>query len=345
MRPALVALALLPLLPSMTGCPTEDPPPVDTDTAVQQDTVADTTADVPTADTPADPGVDAGPVTLAGPCSLATRYGGFLVQSDDLFGYVDGAVSNGVIPVTILEEVGVEGDCKLLKRNNPFCSPPCGPGDTCDFDGSCITFPEPQDLGTVTLDGLVDGTISMDPVQPGNTYFNTSVPNPPFAPGAALTLRTGASGTWGAQVLHGVGFEPLSLGTDTEWSVAQATPLTITWTPPSDTESPARVALMLNIDQHGNSPYNLVCEFDDTGSAEIPASLIDQLLTAGVSGFPNGSLTRRTVDSAQVGDGCMEFVVGALAVPDVRVTGHTPCNSTNDCPSGQTCNVPINTCE
>ena len=107
---------------------------------------------------------------------------------------------------------------------------------------------------------------------------------------------------------------------------------------------PAVVRVDVNIDQHGNSPVVLQCDFPDTGSAVISAALVDALLTSGVSGYPNGRISRRTVDSAPVGDGCMEFIVASPRGPDVRVIGHTPCKSDTDCPEGETCNVAVETC-
>ncbi len=100
------------------------------------------------------------------------------------------------------------------------------------------------------------------------------------------------------------------------------------------------------IDQHGNSPVALLCTFADAGTGIVPGALIDQLLTAGVSGFPNGTLRRQTIDSTTLDAGCVELVVGLTREPEgVSVAGHVPCQSTADCPPGLTCNVPIETCQ
>ena len=91
---------------------------------------------------------------LRGPCALADRVGGFSVAMEEIYTAFSGSVADGVVPVTVLEQVGGEGDCVLLRRNNPFCDPPCSPGQTCDFDGSCIPYPVNQDVGTVSVSGL-----------------------------------------------------------------------------------------------------------------------------------------------------------------------------------------------
>ncbi len=108
----------------------------------------------------------------------------------------------------------------------------------------------------------------------------------------------------------------------------------------------SHVYMLVNIDQHGASPLNLVCEVADTGSAVIPATVMDELLASGVSGFPNGQLIRRTVDSVPIGDvGCMELRIASPREPDVRVAGHTHCKSDLDCLTGQTCTLLIETCQ
>lgn len=282
-----------------------------------------------------------GDVPLRGACPLAERYGGFLVEAQSEYSFVDGAVADGVLPITVLETTLVAGPCKLLRRNNPFCSPPCPAGDTCDHDGNCITFPEPQDLGTVTLEGLAV-PLQLEPFQPGNSYFSTSVPHPVFVPGEVVRLSSTA-GHYGALELWGVGVHLLEVQEE-QWDLEEGQGLTIHWTaPPGDVRS--HVYLTVNIDQHGNSPVILACEFPDTGTATVEADSIQALIDAGISGFPNGWITRRTADSLALGDGCMDLLISSPFVPDVRISGHTPCKSSEDCPSGQTCNVAIETCQ
>jgi hypothetical protein len=117
----------------------------------------------------------------------------------------------------------------------------------------------------------------------------------------------------------------------------------VTWDAPA-ADARTRALLRLSIDQHGTTPVTLVCDFADTGVGEIPQTVIDELVAAGISGFPNGTLTRRTVDRQEVSDGCMEFQVALPVQQDVRVSGHIPCNVPMDCPLGQTCDLPTQTC-
>ncbi len=284
-------------------------------------------------------------VDLAGECPLANKWGRFVVSIFDIFSIVDGAVADGVVPITVLEEVGSDGSCVLLRRNNPFCNPPCDPDETCDFDGQCIPFPQNQDVGTVTIGGL-EQDVLMSPLPPGNNYFDTSLPNPAFQPGALIELNTGC-GAYDPVTLHGVGVEPLVL-LNPDWTVVQGQDLPIQWEPPTAALNPGQhVRVRLNIDQHGNTPVQMFCEFPDTGSASLPAVLVDQLMNFGVTGFPNATVTRRTVDSTTLSaGGCVEFEVSSPVDPNVLVDGYIPCiPGGSTCPSGMTCNDLTGLCE
>lgn len=328
------------LLLLLLGCdPAHQHPPPDTDEGPD--------TDVPTDDTDTDtevpePEGDPATVELAGSCPLEARFGGFLVALFDGYSIVDGSVADGIVPVSVLEQVAASGDCRLMKRNNPHCDPPCGHGETCDFDGSCIPFPANQDLGTVTIGGLGKPVI-MQPVGDGRNYFDTKLPHPVFEPGALVELRTGG-GAFEPAVLHGVGVEPLVL-VDTEWVLKDDEPLTFRWEPPSHEPARGHVHLRLNIDQHGVTPIQLFCELPDTGEATVAEELLAMLIQAGVTGFPNATVTRRTVDAAEVGEGCMDLTLASPVSPSVRVDGFTPCTKDADCPQGTTCNEALQICE
>lgn len=283
---------------------------------------------------------DPATIALTGACPLAQRLGGFVVAVDPEYSIVDGAVLDGVVPVTVLTEVTRVDDCQLLRKENPFCNPACAQDETCDFDGSCLPYPTEQDLGTVSILGL-SGKVEMTPLPPGARYFNTQLPHPAFEPGAFIELRAGG---WAGDItLHGVGVTPIILGEAT-WSLRAGEDLPIHWDVPEGLVR-SEVQLRLSIDQHGSSPMSLSCVFADDGVGLVPAVLIDGLLAAGISGFPSGVLSRQTADHADLNTGCMDFVVATPRVPNVRVDGSTPCNAQDDCPEGQTCNLELEICE
>lgn len=283
---------------------------------------------------------DPATIALRGPCELADRVGGFSVEAYHDYSIVEGKVANSVVPAAVRDVFAQEGDCRLLKRRSLFCTPTCETGTTCDVNGSCIDYPEQQNLGQVTIAGLKKD-IYMDPMQPGNTYFDTNLPHPAFSSGSLVQLRT-TTGTYGAMELNGVGMEPLEILGD-NWTIAQGQSLEVRWQTPTE-PGRAKVWLELTIDQHGSSPVSLDCQFEDDGEAEIPSSLIDEMYNLGVSGFPNGGLSRQTLDSLAISDGCIDFKVATPTRATVRVSGHIPCNNQDDCPSGLTCDTAQQTC-
>src|SRR5688572_17448593 len=86
--------------------------------------------------------------SLAGPCPLASRLGGFLVESGGVAPVVAGAVREGVLPLEVLDEGVADGACRILTRPQPFCDPACGDDEVCGLDDSCAPYPLEQPLGT-----------------------------------------------------------------------------------------------------------------------------------------------------------------------------------------------------
>ena len=285
---------------------------------------------------------DPAEVELAGACSLATDLGGFSVLVEDDQAGIDGAVADGVVPISVLEEIAAEGDCRLMRRNNPFCDPACEPGETCDFDGTCLPYPVNQDLGTVTITGLAS-PVAMEPVFPGNTYYNTELPAPPFDGGDLITLDM-PGGVYGPATLYGVGVEPV-VSLDEEWAVEAGVDMLVHWQAPAGAVSRGEVSLSVNIDQHGTTPGTLWCVFEDDGEATVPAGILQTLVATGVTGYPSGAVQRRTQDSAELELGCMDFTVSSTVTVDVDVIGYTSCISDADCPEGQECNEELQICE
>jgi hypothetical protein len=265
-----------------------------------------------------DPSPDAGDpatVELRGQCALDEHWGGFAIEAGADFSSISGKVEDGVQPVRLLEETLVDGDCRLLRRPNPQCDPACTAAEVCDLDDTCVPQPTTQDVGEVTLAGLVD-EVAMTPVEPGNNYFATGLSHPVFDPGALVTL-TSTAGRYGELRLNGVGPESLTVLGD-DWTVRAGAPLTVSWNAPAAGVR-TTVRLELNIDQHGLTPVTVVCELADTGTATVSATIVDGMFDAGSSGFPRGSLTRRTVDSQSVDDGCIELVVATPRSHTLRV--------------------------
>jgi hypothetical protein len=317
----------------------------DTTADTAEDTIADTAEDTApdtSPDTSVEP-IDPSRVILDGPCPQESRVGGFKVEMNGTIGYtaIDGVVRNGVPPSSIADPTFDEAGCRLLRRRRLVCEPPCAPSQTCDVGAACIPAPLGQDQGQVTFTGLV-APVTLSPLPPGSTYFFTRLTHPGFAPGDLIRL-TSTPGYLGALELYGVGVSQV-VPTEPIVVVTEGQPLALAW----DAGAPdarSRVLVELTIDQHGLTPVTAACDLPDTGSALIPAAVVDGLVAAGVTGFPSGRVTRRTVDSVTVGDQCAEFIVSSVRDLQLEVTGFVPCISTADCPSGTTCTLAIQQCQ
>ena len=278
---------------------------------------------------------------LRGECDIASRVGRFSVESQSDFGVVQGAVFEGVVPTSVPRLASEDGPCRLLERRNLVCTPACVGATTCGEGGACIPYPRQLSVGNVTISGLTQPT-SLSPQNPGNGYFAPGADNPPFALGSEITLKAaGENGRPGFE-LKGLGSPPL--GTKPSWLIERGNGLSVIW-PNGGPGARTRVTVELSVDQHGVSPLTLACEFEDTGSAIIPASVVDRLLDSGVSGFPNGRIFRRTADRVLLDLGCVDLLVGSPLAADVSVAGVVPCKKVGDCPMGQTCNLMQERCE
>jgi hypothetical protein len=272
---------------------------------------------------------------------VAARIGGFSVEAQTNFGVVQGAVADAVLPTAVPRRVTDIGACRLQERRNLVCFPACVGNEACGESGSCIPYPRQISVGVVDIAGLTRPT-SMSPLPPGSTYFSPGADNPPYASDARVVLTAEGGSGLAAFELLGHGSQPLVVAP--RWQLARGTDLNVTWAAPA-TPGPTRVWVELTIDQHGVSPLSLTCEFEDTGSATVSTSLIDQLIDAGVSGFPNGRISRRTADHVQLAQGCVDLLVGSPRAADVTVAGFTPCNVSAECPNSQTCNTNLQRCE
>ena len=279
------------------------------------------------------------PDEFTGPCPFDKKSGSFEVSILDGYSSIGGQVASGVVPSSIPHEKLVVNECRLLQKINPECTPACESGEACNLDGECIPYPKNQNAGVITVEGLQE-KVTMNPLDALNYFVQVS--HPIFLENSEIYL-TSTKGYAGEIKLFGEGVKALGVQDD-QWTLAKGEPLTVNWTPPA-AGSKSRILINMNVDQHGSSPYRIYCDVEDTGSYVIPAQVIDALMEEGISGFPNGRLTRRTVDSAEDKTSCIEFIVSSPVDAEVRVDGVTPCDSNKDCPSGQVCNMVSHLCE
>ncbi len=280
-----------------------------------------------------------------GGCPHETRVGGFRVDMHPDYPSVSGSVADGVVPISILQLVdgSVIGDCLLEQRVNPVCLDPCEPDETCDYDGNCIPYPANHSIGTVWVAGL-SAEVTMEPVgDPGlERYSFLELEAPAAETGAKVVIQAAgdAQDLDEGFTLHGQGIDVLELPED-DIILHIDQDLTLQW-PATSTDS--MVTINLNIDQHGVSPVRLYCETADTGSYTVPATLISQLMDAGITGYPSLTMVRRTIQRQDLSMGCVEFEVASMVIRTALVEGHIPCHNDSDCPEGMECDESIETC-
>jgi hypothetical protein len=278
------------------------------------------------------------------PCPIETNVGEFSIELGPDFTSVEGKVLDGVTPSLIPTELASGGECRLVTLPNLLCDPACPAStETCGTNNQCLPLPVAHDVGTVSVTGLARAVSMTANANTGNYRPGPpALPYPGFAPGADLRVAS-SGGDYAPFELRGWGIGVLEVPA-TPIDINEGQPATITWTAPADA-GPARVSARLNINNHGSSNTWVECELPDTGTAQIPAALIDGLIAQGASGFPTITLARRTATAATIAPGCVHLLVKSELALDVTLAGLISCDDDTMCPEGQTCKPIERFCE
>jgi hypothetical protein len=297
--------------------------------------------------TPVDDSGTKKPPALNGGCANGTKLGYVEISHtshDDALVYAE--VNDSVLPTSELTLVEEKNGCRMMRKENPFCDPTCESGFTCNLDGKCVPYPVRIEVGTIEI----TGTVEPHTMKPQSAYYwDGDAKLPLFEPGDPIKATIEGSKKLAGFELHGFGVAQVALdgqSWDSEppptWTLQEDTPFTFQWIPSKEDEG--EMYITLAIDQHGATPATLFCEVDDSGSLTIPASMVNELISRGVSGFPAAYVYRRSIDHVDTALGCVEMEVSVQHEPFLTVVGHTPCASTDDCPKGQVCDLPTQTC-
>jgi hypothetical protein len=225
-----------------------------------------------------------------------------------------------------LEASSTDGDCTLFIPRAPFCSEPCAPA-VCTADDVCTDYPEPRHVGTLTLSGLGE-PLSLEPTSTKIVYQSPSLAYPPCEAGAPVTAS--ASGV----SVQAECIAPLELTGPDPIPVTAGAPVQLSWLPAA-AGAQSRVLIKLDVSHHGGSKGEIDCEVADTGSYEISAALVSELLGLGLAGFPTINLDRISV-GADASNPHVELVLSSDVTRAVD-TGVTSCLDQMDCPDGQSC--------
>jgi hypothetical protein len=192
-------------------------------------------------------------------------------------------------------------------------------------------------VGVVDVTGL-NAPLTMEPGTTGS-YTNPAMPalpHPGFDEGATIEL-TAQGGDLEPFTLSGEGVAPHVVA-EAPLVATMGQPLTLTWEAGAASEA-VRVSVKIEFNRHGGTPNWVECDMDDTGSFEVPVSIVDALLGLEVSGWPTVTFTRRSVDSADLDVGCIELQVFSQVVRELEIDGVQSCDDDHPCPNDQACPV------
>jgi hypothetical protein len=288
-------------------------------------------------------GGGAAPIAVKGQkCSAANRLGGFWVaetftSSTNITGTAVSGMVNDIAPPVAWAEQKRLGDCALMQKPVPFCSPACGER-ICTTSGTCVDAPKLRSVGTVTVSGL-QSSVEIAPNNSNQYWFMPTTPVTAPAAGVQVTMAATGAGDSGPLNLSAEGVAHLQI-TSGVLEVKGGTPLTLTWTPPPQPTT-GRLELSVNLASHGTDSAAIECSVPDTGTFDIPATLIDEAMKIEFAGFPKLTLVRYTADSVAIGSACFDFVVKSEVIrDDVQIYGYKFCTAAGEqaeCPAGQIC--------
>lgn len=237
------------------------------------------------------------------------------------------------------EEAEKSGDCRLMVPVNPFCDPSCNINSVCTSDGVCTPYSTAQNLGVVSLTGLLPNDFTMEPIAPAYKYrepASVRLPYPPCSEGDPVGIAAPSAGI----AIEGVCVAPIVLLNADTIPVRANQALPLSWQAPAI--SGTRVGIDLDIAHHGGATGKILCDVPDTGSFEIPEPLVTRLVGLGLAGFPAITLTRHFEANASAEPGVTLTIVSTTS--RLVDTGVVSCGTDIPCPSGMTCKTD-HTCE
>jgi hypothetical protein len=252
------------------------------------------------------------------------------------FSVAGGSIYDGPVPEAFPLSLAVEAPgCNLLKPNLPFCSDGCGGNAACVEDETCVSYPKAQNVGVLALTGLGPAPVTMDPFPPSFAYQSPALSHPPCTEGEPIRLS--------AEGFHASTscIAPLIV-TNTEFAVRRGQALELTWEAPAQAGQ-TRLLIKLDVSHHGGKKGEIDCDVPDTGSFDIPASLVTALVDLGLAGFPTIVLTR-TASAASADQPSVQFEISSGTEREVD-TGIKSCTEDAECATDEICDLDKLVCE
>jgi hypothetical protein len=163
---------------------------------------------------------------------------------------------------------------------------------------------------------------------------------PPFAAGDAVMLSA-EGGELLPFELSAQAIAPLELLSPSPLPFDPDAQTLVRWTPPASGDG-SRIIVTADISHHGGRKGELMCETDDDGELEIPATLVQGLIDLGVAGFPTIVVTRESTNEPAAETPGIELRIFSEVGRELEIPGVTSCDEPGQqdvCPEGQTCQV------
>jgi hypothetical protein len=266
-----------------------------------------------------------------------------VIEADKQMATFLGRVHDGPIPPTeSFREVMKSGPCRLYKRVITVCEPSCGNNATCVDDNTCLSYPNPISVGTVTVNGLKMGnadTVNVFSIKPTSFYYlpdqNNQLHYPPCNAGDPVTVTASGNGSVRPFTLRATGVGPLVVPQDTI-ELIDGRPATVTWVPaakPGD----AMITINVNLTLETGTKGYIGCDCEDNGSLILPATLLDSLKAFGLSAWPLIEIYRRSTSAVNAAAGAHLIIESVVQKWEVKIPGIISCLGPGRCPEGMTC--------
>jgi hypothetical protein len=255
-----------------------------------------------------------------------------------------GNVHSGPTPSAVQLNVSdTAGDCQLSKPLAHVCGSGCGGTAVCVADGVCQNNPTLEDVGAVTVSGVAkatgEKTVMLTSVNGNYSVTADDEPAyPPFSEGDDVEVDA-TGGKYPAFSIRAKAIAPLVLPAGTV-TVQRNQPVPLKWTA-AGAAATSKIHVKLEISHHGGLKGQIDCDTTDTGTLEISASLVTELVDLGYSGYPSITVSRSAIGSTTIAPGRVELRLGEDIIRDVQIPGLVSCTGDADCPTGQTCQTDL----
>jgi hypothetical protein len=272
-------------------------------------------------------------VSDAAPSAPKGVYGNVTVEiiKDEYTAFLGTFTDGPQAPKVALQARASQGGCTLYVPNK--CATTCPTGMILGAGGACVPEPAPLNVGVLHVTGLGGEARTSEPTPPALSYqLVPTLPYPACAEGDAISVSTDTFTMAAACVAD------LEVTSAVPIPVKSGQAVHLTWKPPANGAG-SRVQVELEIAHHGGYKGQIDCDVPDTGTLDVPASLVTSLVALGRAGYPTVKIARTSRGTAAAQPGVALTVASRVELE--ADTGVISCGAaaSPDCPAGKTCQV------